>query len=160
MHEFAARFCTTAPRAALLNGLLAFRASLRAIGIVNCVQWINGSFCEDIEKTAGRPPNDIDLVSVFQRPPGVAADPLWAPFVNANRPLFDPVAVKAAHGCHAFFVDLNVPVVNALANITYWVQLFTHQRVTYLWKGIVAVPLVSDDANAQAYVASLTFPTP
>jgi len=45
-----------------------YRAALRDLGL-NGVQWINGSFCEDVERTRGRPPGDIDLVSLIVRPP-------------------------------------------------------------------------------------------
>jgi hypothetical protein len=70
--SFIDRFSTTAPRVKILDGLLRFRAWLHNLGILSGFQWVDGSFLEDIETIAKRPPNDIDVVTFFDMPPGVS----------------------------------------------------------------------------------------
>ncbi|MCF5221032.1 hypothetical protein GIW34_22655, partial [Pseudomonas syringae] len=33
------------------------------MGIVSGIQWLNGSFMENVEMLEGRPPNDMDVVT-------------------------------------------------------------------------------------------------
>lgn len=158
MSEFAMRFGTSPARAILLKGLISYRAALRAVGIVSGYQWLNGSFCEDIETIETRPPNDIDVVTTFIRPVGHQTDADWVTFFAANNNLFDEDHVKGAWGCHPFFIDAHLPLGMTIRQVTYWFGLFTHQRVTFQWKGMVQVDLNSDDAAAIAHIDSLGFP--
>lgn len=150
--EVAHELCTTQERAELFRGLLRYRADLVGSGIGQGVQWLDGSFCEAVEKIRGRPPNDIDIVTLFQRPTHLQ-DPLaWHEFITANMPLLSRAMVKATYHCDAFFVDAGLPAHAVLPQITYWFGLFTHQRESHLWKGILAVPLSDDDATALKYI--------
>jgi hypothetical protein len=157
MDELAHRFCTNSHRVDLLRGLIAFRKALKSLGIVQGVQWIDGSFCEDIEGTAGRSPNDIDLVTLFIRPAGLSDVAAWIAFVNANQTIFDRPHIRATYGCDAYYVDAGMPIGSILPQLTYWYGLFTHQRVSLLWKGLLQVPLVSDDDAALAFIGTLNF---
>lgn len=145
MTEIAARLCSTLERETLFRRWVGLRKQLRAVGIEKAVQWIDGSFCEDCERTRGRPPADIDLVTLFLRPAAVAADPAWQAFVAKNKPLFDSEQTKRDYGCDAFYVDVGLPGFRVYRQITYWHGLFTHQRGSFQWKGILEVQLDSDD---------------
>lgn len=136
---------TTPERKRLLSGLFAYRDALRSAGVVDGFQLIDGSFTEDCEALRGRPPDDIDLVTYAKLP--VARADAFA-FLQANKPLLDPGAVKAQYSCHAFFLDLGKPPEMLVHDSNYFFGLFSHQRVTALWKGMLLLPLVSDDVVA------------
>ena len=57
------RFSTSPERRAVLKGFLDYRRELHRIGIVDGIQWIDGSFLEDVEMIENRSPRDIDVVS-------------------------------------------------------------------------------------------------
>lgn len=154
MLEVVASLGTTPARARLCRGLLELRRELRKIGIEVGVQWLNGSFCEDIETTRSRPPRDIDVVTLLARPEQHRTDEAWRAFVAGNSHLFENKQTKGAFGCDAYFIDLHSPADLTISQITYWFGLFTHQRMTHLWKGILQVPLQSDDDEAWELLAS------
>jgi hypothetical protein len=160
MSEIASRFCTSAARGTLFRGLIDLRSQLRALGLQGR-QWIDGSFCEDVESTRGRPPKDIDVVTLFLRPPSATSDADWALLCAPNAGLFDPAITKANFGCEAFYVDSGYPALWVADQITYWFGLFSHQRVSFLWKGMVEIELSADDSDdvaAAAAIAGMTFP--
>ena len=66
--EFCQRFATTPERLAILDGFLRFRELLVQAGFVSGFQWVDGSFLEDIEAEANRPPNDLDVVTFYLPP--------------------------------------------------------------------------------------------
>jgi hypothetical protein len=155
--EIATRFCTSALRVKLFKGLLQLRAELLSLGVQYGFQWIDGSFCENVEAIRGRPPGDIDVVTLLVRPKAVQDDVAWQAFWKANQQVFDPKQTKANLGCEAFYIDAGYPALWVAEQVTYWFGLFTHQRVTNMWKGILQLPLISDDAAAAAYVDTLQF---
>jgi uncharacterized protein DUF6932 len=159
MLEVAQRFATSAPRVALLRGLIAYRKAFVAGGFTEASQWINGSFVEDVETARGRPPGDIDIVTLFIRPPVFRNDAAaWSAFVVANRQLFDPPLMKAYFHCDGGTIDVGFPASRQSRQITYWHSLFSHQRVSFLWKGMLQVPISSDDDNALLHMSTLSFP--
>lgn len=139
--ELVLRFGTTARRSQYLRGLLNLRRDLRAQGIEEGQQWIDGSFVEDKE-ARGLEPGDIDIVTLFERPVGMADSASWAAF---SRPLlsslFNPAFCKAAYNCEAFYIDLGLNGVNTARQSAFWFGLFSHQRATFRWKGVVEIPL-------------------
>ena len=148
MHQVVEALATSVDRSHILRGFLALRQRLLALGITNGYQWCAGSFCEDIERLEGRSPGDIDVVTFFVRPTHVQDSTIWAAFVAANAALFDATQTKSAFRCDAYFVDGNSPLPSVITQVTYWHGLFGHRRTSHLWKGILRVPLVSDDADA------------
>jgi hypothetical protein len=157
MREIAERFCTSPRRVQLFRGLVSFRKALLGVGISQGFQWINGSYLENVETVRGASPKDIDLVTLFVRPQLHQDQAAWNAFFVANRSLFDSKATAAAYGCEAFAIDVGLSAFLVAPQITYWFGLFTHQRVTLIWKGILQVPLVGDDDDAIAYVDTLRF---
>lgn len=141
------RFATSAERIEILLGLIAYRTELRSMGFLDGFQWIDGSFVEQIEITRSRPPADVDVVTFARRP--IIEIEEWIKLVQTNSPLFDQAAVKAKFKCDAYFVDLGINPALIVNDTRYWFGLFSHQRDTALWKGMLAIPLDSDDAEAQ-----------
>jgi len=148
MCEVIARFGGTPERKAILVGLLNFRQALRARGLTEGFQWIDGSFVENVEVSRGRPPADIDLVTFVRRPEDLKNDSQWASFVKATPELFNPRETKRRYLCDAYLVDLDGRGEILVENTKYWFGLFSHQRETSLWKGMLKVPLCSDDDRA------------
>lgn len=141
------RFATSVERMEILTGLLNYRAALRNLGLADGFQWIDGSFVEHVESTRNRPPADVDVVTFASRP-DIQPDE-WKKLVKANISLFDTAQAKQQYRCDAYFVDLGKKPATIVNDTRYWFGLFSHQRDTSLWKGMLALPLVSDDDAAR-----------
>ncbi|MCZ2099650.1 MAG: hypothetical protein LC121_25980 [Anaerolineae bacterium] len=152
MNEIAERLGTTSERAAILRGFIALRAKLQSLGIIDGYQWCAGSFCEDIENSEGRSPRDLDVVTFFTRPQRVRESAAWMAFVAANSVTFDAAQTKATFRCDAYFVDATNSLPSIIDQVTYWHGLFGHRRISHMWKGMLRLPIVSDDADALAHL--------
>lgn len=151
--ELVDKFFISEHRGQLLLGLMKFRATLRAVGITRAMQWIDGSFIENVE-SRGTVPGDIDVVTFLYRPKAVLADLDWKQFLNANQKGFlNRAANKAAFACDTMFVDMNAPPHLVVDQAAYWNGLFSHQRRTFQWKGMLKVGLGAED---DAAIAKLT----
>lgn len=146
MSEFVTRFATSQARMDLIGGLIGYRQKLASFGFSNGFQWIDGSFVENVEKVRGLPPKDIDIVTFANRPDSLAHT--WPAFVSENLDLFHPRVSKSAFHCDAYFIDLGKSAEIIVDDTRYFFGLFSHQRATLLWKGIISIPLASDDADA------------
>lgn len=148
--EVADVFCTSRERAAILRGWIAFRAFLRAEGILEGFQWIDGSFVENCEAVLGRAPNDIDVVSLIRRPNAATTDPDWGQFVQPRATtMFNSDWTKQQYSCDSYWVDLDADPRLVAELSAYWIGLFSHQRTTFRWKGLVQVDLApQDEADA------------
>ncbi len=148
-----AKLGNTEPRRSLLQGLLNFRSALHIAGLTQGFQWIDGSFVENIEETADRPPNDIDVVTFFHVPDGHTQESLLQGFPG----LFITGQAKARYGIDAYFVPLNqTPVESIIERTAYWHGLWSHTR-DGLWKGYLQVDLDdADDAAARAGLEQTT----
>jgi hypothetical protein len=147
MVELVRRFATSPERAQILEGLLNYRDALRSIGVTSGYQWIDGSFVEDVETTRGRPPGDVDLVTVAHRP--ISDDAAWRALVVGNLHVFDPAVSKVRFKSDAYYIDLNKPPRLVVEDTVYFFGLFSHQKATFLWKGVLRIPLISDDHLAR-----------
>lgn len=128
-------------------GLIAYRENLRSLGLRDGFQWIDGSFVEQIEFTRSRPPADVDVLT-FARRPAITTEE-WVNLTRTNLQLFDNASVKTQFKCDAYFVDLGINPALIVSDTRYWFGLFSHQRGTSLWKGMLTVPLDSDDIEAR-----------
>lgn len=144
--EFVLRYAHTPERRTILKGLLDYRQKLREIGISNGFQWLDGSFVENVELNRGRAPADVDIVTFALRPTNDLEQ--WKTIVHANRDLFLPGEAKKKYYCDAYFVDLNTHPIHVVSNTRYWFGLFSHQRESYLWKGMVEIPIECMDDEA------------
>lgn len=143
--QLVAAFATSEVRKSLLRDLFQYRQTLRDLGL-HGYQWIDGSFVEDVESHRGRPPGDIDLVTFFARPAGFEGQGEWGDFVDLNGEALDAEGL----GLHCFTVDLSLPPPVVVRQSVFWFGLFSHQRETALWKGILQIELDVDDAAAVA----------
>lgn len=160
MSQIARRFAISEQRKLILFGLLDYRAELMRRSITDGFQWIDGSFVEDVETTRSRPPKDLDLITVARRPPSVREHAAWRNFVHQNLYLFDPRLTSEAHKIDAYYLDLDTRPELIVESSTYWFGLFSHQRATYLWKGMLRVPLLSDDEEARNFLEATNAETP
>lgn len=143
------RFATSPERAAILRGLKRYRDVLRGEGFQHGFQWIDGSFVENCEVVRRRPPGDVDLVSLLRRPPHVRTDAEWSVFLDARwDEVFDSDYCKGMYHCDAYPIDLDASPEIVCEQTVYWFGLFSHQRDTFRWKGLVQIDLQSDDEAA------------
>lgn len=142
MQEFVVRFGNTLERIKILEGLLDYRARLRSYGITG-FQWLSGSFVENVEVIRNRPPGDVDVVSIIYRPAGYESDGEWNAFAvgEVDELLFKADLMKKTYQCDAYTIDMNDPAFEVVDLTRFWFGLFTHQKVTDNWKGIVVVEL-------------------
>ncbi len=149
LHDLVNRFATSPERAAILEGLIDYRADLYATGIVDGFQWVNGSFLEDIETNQSRPPNDVDVVTYIVIPTGTSQ----ASLLPALAPLMDKNATKAKYKVDAHVFSLHQVTI---PNVCYWYSLWSHRR-DGLWKGFAQLPLDPvNDSAAQTALAQVT----
>lgn len=93
-------------------------------------------------ETLDREPNDVDVVTIAPLP--TACSP-------ADEALFDAEKARSRFLCDAWFVDLStVDLAGIVSDVTYWFGLFSHQKQSRQWKGMIQLELVTTDADAEA----------
>ncbi len=89
------------------------------------------------------------MVTVARRPPGVSDDTAWTTFIHDHSSdVFSSAWTKATYHCDAYPIDLDSDPEGVADQTAYWFGLFSHQRITMRWKGIVKIRLEEDDASA------------
>jgi hypothetical protein len=142
--EVVTTFATTSSRCEILRGLLDHRTALRALGIVDGFQWLDGSFVED------KVPNDVDVVTFFHRPPAASQPAEMVRLLRGNPDVFDRRRVKALHMVDFLYVDLDGTPEAIVDSTRYWAGVFAHCRATLVWKGMVKISLADmNDADAR-----------
>lgn len=144
--EVVSTFGTTRNRQDILRRWLSHRAQLRAVGIDQGFQWLDGSFLEQKE------PNDLDKVSFVYRPLDAIQQADWIAFFQRHLHLFDRGRVKQDFRLDAFFVDLHGHPETVVEATRYYMGLFSHRRGDDLWKGMLKIRLdnAADDDDALA----------
>lgn len=150
MIELVQRFGYTLRRRQLLRNLIAYRALFASDNYVQGVQFIDGSFVEDVETVQNRDPNDIDVFTLVYPPEKYQLDfDLW---LSQGQPLWEQQLTNRPQNKRLFsldtygiIVDDQVPIFRTMHDIMYWYGLFSHQRNTFQWKGFVALELNTDD---------------
>jgi len=143
--EVAQRFSNTPTRSEIIKGLISYRSKLHNKGITSGFQWIDGSFVEDVENNQGRPPKDVDIITFANRPSQYNTLKLWCDFIQKERDLFSPKVNKQNYMCDAYYVDLQIQPEALVSQTKYWFGLFSHQRDTFLWKGMLEINLNNAD---------------
>lgn len=159
MADLAGAFGTTPHRRNLLRNLIAYRALLAGEGYVGGIQFIDGSFVENVETLAGRDPGDIDVFSILNVPPKYVTDP--ATWQTSGFPFWRTEIVDRIRNKDRFRLDtyavlieeLQAQPMGLIRNIIYWYSLFSHQRDTFAWKGFAGLAL--DPVGDQAALASM-----
>lgn len=145
--ELCQRFAYNRKRKLILEGFLGFRRRLNEYQIVQGVQWLDGSFVEDKENDKRADvPGDIDVLTLFG---GVGVEN--GERIIAEFPAFIYNDLSKTH----FLVDhfpirIDSTPMATVNQLKYWLQLFTHQKETLVWKGIVEVPLNTPDVDETA----------
>jgi len=159
MPELAGAFGTTPHRRTLLRNLIAYRALLAQEGYVGGVQFIDGSFVENVEVLANRNPTDIDVFSILSVPHKYLADP--AAWQSTGLPFWQAEVIDRNRNKQRFcldtfavlFEEIQAQPINYVNQIIYWYGLFSHQRDTFAWKGFAGLAL--DPTGDQAALSSL-----
>lgn len=139
------KFATSPERRKILDGLLRFRAALHGVGLTIGFQWLDGSFLENVELLATRPPNDVDVVTFFSLPSGTVDE---AALVARNPAVFNQVQAKATYSVDSYFVGLDGDRISLVRMTAYWYSMWSHRR-NEAWKGFLEISLdPRDDANA------------
>lgn len=146
-NEFCNRFAFSPERIEILEGLIRYCSNLQSIGITQGTFWIDGSFTEDVEKIRNRPPSDIDFVC-FINPNECGMDRIqWRQIFSKNQDTLQPGRSKLLFKCDAYIIDLSAPPMAIVNNTSYFFGLFSHQKITNLWKGMLKMEL-SDILNS------------
>jgi hypothetical protein len=124
---------------------LAFRAELHKLGIICGLQWLDGSFLENVEILENRVPHDLDVVTFYQLP----AEETQLSLTQKNKDIFDQAYLKSTFAIDGYFSMLGLPVDDKrIKHITYWYGMWSHRR-NGLWKGFVQIYLdPSQDTEA------------
>jgi hypothetical protein len=147
--ELVQRFAFSAPRCTILDGLLRYRAELRGLCFSQGFQWLDGSFVEDVETREDRAPNDIDVVTFAYPPAGMNKAEINR-MMALHPDLFDHELCKKGFHCDTAIVNLTTSPEWLVAQTRYWYGLYSHRRGDTLWKGLLQLPLDSDDNLARA----------
>ncbi len=126
-------------------------------GYTEGLQFIDGSFVEEIERIQGRPPNDIDVFSLLSAPQKYLSDPVaWQTSGIAfwKQEVIDRERNKLRLALDTYAILTQEMSLSMLVkDVIYWYGLFAHQRGTFAWKGFTIVPL--DVAGDKAALATL-----
>lgn len=150
--ELCQKFATSPERIEILNNFLQFRTSLRNEGLLNAVQWLDGSFLEDIEKSENRPPKDLDIVTIY-----------WGYSIAFQQSLLlkipefaDPALSKTNLKLDHYPFDAGIAPMRTVVISRYRSQLFSHNR-NGVWKGMLAINLNTsqDDIDAIDHLKKL-----
>lgn len=93
----------------------------------------------------GRSPADIDIVT-FAHLPGNSQTKRQLALDNLD--LFDAGRTRLRYRCDGYFVDLANHAERLVDDTRYWFGLFSHQRATLLWKGMLKVSMADHDDRA------------
>lgn len=152
LNELVARFATSGPRIELLIGFINFRKALHAEGLTTGLQWLDGSFVEDVEHhRPTRPsPGDIDVITIF---PDLGHDGITPERVQ----LFDPEYTKSTFHIDSYPIEMRNDTLDLVEDVAYWYGLFSHRRSTFEWKGILTINLSPEgEDNALEILTALT----
>ncbi len=145
---------TSPERRSILGRFLDFRDRLRSEGLTTGFQWLDGSFLEDVETRLGRPPADLDVVTVYWGYDMGFQNNLMAAFPE----FASPRLAKSAYAIDHYPFDAGFAPERTVEFARYWSLLFSHNRVG-VWKGMLKIDLdtPSDDLAARP---ALTHPAP
>jgi hypothetical protein len=151
-NELCNKFSTSSERIGILKNFLKFRSSLRSLGLLNAIQWLDGSFLEDIEQQAKRAPRDLDCVTIYW-----GYDRAFQNGLVSSLPEFaDPISCKKRFQLDHYPFDAGYSPLNTVEMSRYWAQLFSHNRLG-IWKGMLSISVNTpiEDSSALSHLQSL-----
>jgi hypothetical protein len=152
--ELVQRFATSPERAVILRGLLDYRAKLRDLGFVEGFQWLDGSFVENVEAHQSRPPNDVDVVTFAHAPSAMSHDEINK-MLTEHPSVFVREQCLELFKCDTFLIRLSKQPEKLVQDVRYWYGLFSHRRGDQVWKGVLQLPLQSDDEMARGILNNM-----
>jgi hypothetical protein len=152
--ELVDRFSTSPERKAILDGFLRLRQEFLTLGIVG-VQWIDGSFLEDIEAEENRAPKDIDVLTFVANQLDLVQ--LQQVILAKNPNLLNRNFLKATYSVDHFLLPLGSDPWNIVANTKYFYGLFSHRR-DRMWKGMLEMEMADAQKNTDAHNHLRTLP--
>ena len=116
-------------------------------------QWLDGSFLEDIEQRDGRPPRDLDVVTVYWGYDLAFQTALVTKFPEVA----NPTLAKAQYSLDHYPFDAGFSPELTLDQTRYWISLFSHNRLG-VWKGMLRIELNTpvEDAAARLELAKVS----
>jgi len=139
------RFGTTPERKRILGRFLDFRERLQIEGLLHGFQWLDGSFLEDVELRDGRPPRDLDVVTVYW-----GYDRAFQAALVEKFPEFaSPALSKVNYSLDHYALDAGYTPEFTINQTRYWISLFSHNR-SGVWKGMLRIELNTPDEDAAA----------
>lgn len=139
--DFVDRFSTSLERSTIIEGFKSYCLNLQRLGLNTGDIWIDGSFTEDVEKNQSRPPRDVDLVFFVDPESNNLTREQWKVIFTSNLDTLHPQQSKDLFHCDAYIVDLSTHPMSIVNNTSYWFGLFSHQRNTNIWKGMLRLQL-------------------
>jgi len=97
---------------------------------------------------------DIDVVTFAYPPPGLSQEQTRN-LLRQRPDLFDQARCKQDFRCDVNIVNLSTAPEWLVTQTRYWYGLFSHRRADALWKGMLQLPLDSDDELARTALATL-----
>ena len=142
LSDLVIHFSITTRRQTILKGFLEYRNNLHKAGLSQGFQWINGSFVENVETNQNRAPNDIDVVTFFELPPGETEATLITKFPH----LFNHKQIKQQFLTDSYYLPLgsDKPISYFIRQSNYWYSMWAHQRDSLTWKGFLEIDLSRD----------------
>lgn len=149
------KFCYNKERIRLVKSLIYLRSELRVAGYRTGIQWIGGSFTEHVEQREGRPPNDLDIMSLVDWPKHIKNGRDYIRFKTNNPNIHNREYWKKGFSLDHFMSELNpdramMPSMQFLAMITGWFSLYSNQSQTNKRKGFLAIPFETYDDDHEA----------
>ncbi|MCL1894825.1 MAG: hypothetical protein FWG02_11460 [Holophagaceae bacterium] len=139
-------FVVSKERLDIFRGFINYRKALHETGICEGFQWINGSFVEDVEVFRGTPPHDIDIVTFTYLPKDCNDQ---HDLYSRHPELFDPTQTKAKYRVDGYLELLGQPMtVKMVHKVTYWHNLWSHQRGSFAEKGFVELDLSPEEDSS------------
>lgn len=155
IEEVVQRFNTSPTRKTILAGLIAYRREVRRLKLNAQFQWVAGSFVEN----PGREPRDVDIVTFYELSAAeIAVVQADATRWNDLQTLANNPQSKAKYHCDAYFVNMNGSGRPLVDQSHYWYGLFSHQRGSFAWKGLIVLDAGSPDDDAAAEHLLTTVP--
>ncbi len=150
--SFVEHFAGSQDRIIILEGFLKYRGLLRENGIVSGIQWINGSFVENVEMSRKRSPHDIDVVTFFDIPEGESQLSL----LRKAPCLCEHDFIKQQYHVDGYLQSFGSTAQQKIrAGITYWYSMWSHTR-NKEWKGFIEISLDTDqDAEAMEMLENM-----
>ena len=115
-------------------------------------QWLDGSFLENIEARENRPPEDLDLLTIYW-----GYDVTFQERFGLEFPEFyDHNLSKKNFQLDHYPVDVGYSLNLTVELVRYWIQLFSHNREA-VWKGMIRVDLDTpeEDGEGSRYLKGL-----